>query len=129
MKQDKKNIYIIGNPIVNRDNLPYLLLPKLTKDFPDISFVLFDPTEELPIQKSYIFIDAVEGIDTVTIFEDLTAFSQIKGVSVHDFDLLTDLLLLIKLGKIKKISIVGIPMKKNPYEIYSQVTKAVSTLL
>src|SRR3989344_599470 len=116
MKQDKKNIYIIGNPIVNRDNLPYLLLPKLTKDFPDISFVLFDPTEELPIQKSYIFIDAVEGIDTVTIFEDLTAFSQIKGVSVHDFDLLTDLLLLIKLGKIKKISIVGIPMKKNPYE-------------
>ena len=56
-----------------------------------------------------IIIDTVVGIDKPTVFENLENFSAPPRVSAHDFDAYTNLKYLQKLGKIKKIEIIGLP--------------------
>ncbi|MFH1129643.1 MAG: hypothetical protein V1686_02825, partial [Patescibacteria group bacterium] len=54
-------------------------------------------------------IDTIVGIDKPTIFNDLKNFSPPPRFSTHDFDAYTNLKYLQKLGKIKKVKIIGIP--------------------
>ena len=119
----KKNVYVLGNPLVDIDNLPIKLLPKLQKHFPGFSFIHFDPTEELPVNnKELIFIDTVLGLKKVTRFNGLNHWTISPRVGVHDFDLPINLHLMQKLGKIKKVVIIGIPEKGNQQRILAQVS-------
>ena len=105
----------MGNPLVASDNQPIKLLPQLRKKFPHISFVHFDPTEELPavLNKNLILIDTVIGIEKVTKFDNLDQWKLSPRVTVHDYDLPLMLGILRKLGKIKNLTIFGIPEKGN----------------
>ena len=119
----KKTIYILGNPLLVNDNLPIRLMPKLQKLCPMFFFQQFDPTEELPvgIDKELILIDTVIGIDKVEIFHNLSHFNISPRVSVHDYDLPINLGLMEKLGKIKKITIFGVPSKGNEEKIIKEL--------
>jgi hypothetical protein len=114
----KKTIYVLGNPLEDIDKLPIQLLPVLQQTFPDIEFILFDPTEELPqpIPKHLYLLDTVLGITTVTIFTDMNDFLISPRISVHDFDLPLFLGMLKKLGKIDDVTIIGIPPNLNEKE-------------
>ena len=53
------NIYICGNPLLKEDSLPLKILPKLQDLFPDINFIDFEPTEDLPKEEKLIIIDTI----------------------------------------------------------------------
>src|SRR3989338_10878036 len=105
-------VFVFGNPDLDFDSFPLLILPELKKRLPEIDFEIKDPNEEWGVSESeLIIIDTVVGIDKPTVFENLENFSAPPRVSAHDFDTYTNLKYLQKLGKIKKIKIIGIPPK------------------
>ena len=103
-------VFVFGNADLDFDSLPLRLLPELKKQLPEIDFEVKDPNEEWEASESeLIIIDTVVGIDKPTVFENLENFSAPPRVSAHDFDAYTNLKYLQKLGKIKKIEIIGLP--------------------
>lgn len=125
-----KTIFISGNPILSSDNLPLKILPHLKKNYPTIRFVLFDPTEQINCQKKQdlILIDTVFGINKVKVFSDLDVFAKSPRFGVHDYDLRLDLSILIKLKKLKKITIIGLPQFGKINNIIKQITKILSSM-
>ncbi|MBM3282863.1 hypothetical protein FJY90_01290 [Candidatus Gottesmanbacteria bacterium] len=126
----KKTVYVLGNPVVPSDGLPLKIVSKLQKRLPEFSFVHFDPTEEINLetQQELILIDTVIGIKQVTKFDNLKKFLLSPRVSVHDFDLSVSLRLLEKLGKIKKVTIIGMPTKGKLPAIISQVENILKSI-
>lgn len=105
-------IYIVGNPLVQQDRLPYALLPILRERFPSVVFEEADPNENFVPEPGGIILDSVAGIDDVRWFENLDAFIVTNSVSPHDYDLGFHLQLLKKIHKISNIKILGLPQKR-----------------
>lgn len=91
------------------DSLPLKMLSELRQKFPKIEFVIKDPNEEIDFPEEVIILDTAVGISDVTIFDDLKKFAAVPRVSMHDFDALTNLRYLQKLGKIKTVKIIAVP--------------------
>ena len=128
MPGKKKTIHIFGNPMLDFDNLPIRVAPKLRKLFPNINFVVADPNENIePLNGELTIIDAVEGIDKVMLIDDLRQLKTEKIYSLHDFDLAFNLKLLQKIGKLNKIKIIGVPMEGNEKEILDQLVKVIES--
>lgn len=128
--KNKNTIHIFGNPLLDFDNLPLKLAPKLKKLFPEIDFVIADPNENLkPINKKLIIIDAVESIKKVVVIDDLEQIQTQKIYSLHDFDLAFNLKLLQKIGKLRSVKIFGVPMKGSEEEALSDVTEIIKITL
>ncbi len=127
----KKTILVLGNSIIDEDNHALWLIPNLRRLFPQVNFILHDPTEEIPqdINSELFIIDTVSGIEKVTQFDNLDHFKTSPRVTLHDFDLPINLGILIKLGKIKKVKIIGIPQKEDKKTILSDVIKIIGDLL
>jgi Ni,Fe-hydrogenase maturation factor len=109
-------VYVFGNPDQELDNKPLKMLGKLRLDFPQVDFTEVKPNQEVNFEdQSMVYIlDTIAGIDETHIFDEsaidrLTITSQ---SSVHDYDLAFQLKYLKKLGKINKISILGVPQDK-----------------
>jgi hypothetical protein len=102
-------IFVFGNEDLKIDSLPPRILPQLRKKFPEIEFVTIDPNEEWDVPENLTVIDTAVGIKDVTVFDGPEKFSAPPRVSMHDFDALTNLRLLQKIGKIKKIKIIAMP--------------------
>lgn len=107
-------IYIFGNPDLKMDCLPIKIFPELRKKFPEIEFSIIDPNEEWEVPEELIIIDTVVGIDTVKVFDDLKKFVPAPNISMHDFDAYANLRFLEKLGKLRKVKIIGVPARINP---------------
>lgn len=105
-------VLVFGNPDLNFDSLSLRIMPELKKQLPEINFETKDPNEEWGLQQSeeLIIIDTVLGIDKPVVFYGLENFSVAPRVSVHDFDAYMNLKYLQKLGKIKKIKTIGLPI-------------------
>lgn len=124
-----KTVYVLGNAADPKDRLPLDFLPFLKKRFPNIAFLPFDPTEEFPPHTPYlVLIDAVEGISRVTLFSDTDEFSFSPRVTVHDYDLIIHLKLLQKLGKLEKLTVIGVPMSGNRKRILSDLSAVLSSI-
>jgi hypothetical protein len=102
-------VYVFGNPDLAMDALPLRLIPALQKEFPGTTFVALDPNEDWDVPSHMLILDTVVGISAVTVFTDLSAFVQAPRLTCHDFDAYANLLLMKKLGKIDKVTIVGVP--------------------
>lgn len=123
----KKIIYIFGNPLLPLDNLPLKLAPQIKELFPEVDFIIADPSENLkPINGELIIIDTIEGIKKVTLIDDLEKIRTKKIYSLHDFDLGFNLKLLQKIGKLKKVKIFGMPMKIDEQEALKQLSDLIS---
>ncbi|MEI6842951.1 MAG: hypothetical protein WCK48_00355 [bacterium] len=120
-----QKIFIFGNIDLPNDSLPLRILPKLEELFPHISFEIKDPNEEWEVEENIVVIDTVVGIQDITIFDNLESFSKIPRVGMHDFDALTNLRYLKKLGKIKNVVIVGIPPKMDEKITLSKVSNLI----
>jgi len=129
MPGKRKIIYIFGNPMLDFDNLPLKLVLQLKKIFPEIDFMIADPNENLkPVNRKLIIIDSVEGIEKVTLIENLDQLKIEKKYSLHDLDLAFNLKLLQKIGKLEKVKILGVPMKGDEKEILEQLEKWIRLL-
>jgi hypothetical protein len=106
---DMKRIYICGNKDVDIDNMPFRILAELRGLFPEIDFIEFDPTENLPADNPLMIIDTVLGVDKVVVVKEPGQLGDSPHVSVHDADLAFHLKWLAKLGKLPKIVIFGVP--------------------
>lgn len=126
----KKSVFYLGNPLLKADNLQIRLIWDLKKLFPNLSFIHFDPTEEFPEKnpENLILIDTVIGIEKVTCFNDLNQWSISPRNTVHDFDLPVSLGLLQKLGKLKKVTIIGVPAKGPKSKVVEEIVELMSKL-
>ncbi|MDP2933622.1 MAG: hypothetical protein Q8N81_05855 [bacterium] len=102
-------IFVFGNPDLSADSLPLRILPQLVKQWPQIEFVVADPNEEWEVPENLILIDTVQGLSAITEFTNLDDFVRPPKITMHDFDAYTNLRYLQKLGKLKKIKIIGLP--------------------
>jgi len=109
-------VYVFGNQIVHEDAGALKAADHLKDKVGKIEFVVVNPNEDLPFagEEKIILMDAVEGIDKVTLIDenDLDKLIIAKSVSVHDFDLGFQLKYLKKLGKLNKVTIIGLPKGK-----------------
>lgn len=128
------NIYVFGNPDHPEDSLAikaaklletkkYFLTQaseghgnKKTKK-QQFKFIFIKPNQDLPFikKKEVIIMDTVKGISKPTIFteKDLDKIKLSPRTTVHDFDLGFQLKYLRKLGKLRKLIIIGLPMQNN----------------
>ena len=103
-------ISVFGNPDLEGDNAAIQLIPGLKQKYPRAEIMVEDPSEGLKPADDWVIVDACQGISRVTEFEDLDRFAAVRRLSVHDYDLAMELKLLKKLGKIKKLKIIAVPV-------------------
>ena len=121
-------IHVFGNQKVKTDSVPLKILPKLKEQFPQIKFIVKDPTEVINHQEDeWWILDTVQGVNNVTIIDDPSVFANQSSLSVHDYDLTFEIKLLLKLGKLKKIKIVAIPHFMQKDQALVKVTKLLSS--
>jgi hypothetical protein len=104
-----KTIFVFGNPDLPQDSLPLRILPALRAKFPSIKFEVKDPNEDWAVPTELVVIDTAVGIKEITVFDSLEKFAPAPRVTMHDFDALTNLRFLQKLGQLKQIKIIGLP--------------------
>ncbi len=121
-------IFVFGNADLKGDSLPLEILPELNKEFPNITFELKDPNEEWDIPNNLIIIDTVVGIKKITVYNDILKFDNAPRVSMHDFDAFANIRLLMKLGKIDKIKIIGIPVNISKKKAISEIVMIINSL-
>ena len=102
-------VFVFGNPELEQDSLPLRLLPELRRRLPGVEFAVKDPNEEWDVPADLAVIDTVVGISEPKVFDSLDAFAAAPRFSAHDFDAYANLRLLQKLGKLRNISIIGLP--------------------
>ncbi len=114
-------ILVFGNPLVKEDALALQIMPQLQELFPEIEFKEFDPTESLENEGEHLkILDVAKGIDKITVLDDLNHLQLDKVYSMHDFDLGYSLKLLKKMGFIKTVKILCLPMNFPEEEAINQ---------
>ena len=102
-------VWLFGNPDLPVDSLPLRLLPQLQTEFPAVKFIIQDPLEEWPDREKLIIVDTVAGLEDIKVFTALDDFAESPKLTMHDFDLKTELSLRDKLGKLPPFVIIGLP--------------------
>ncbi len=125
-------IYVFGNHDDVCDNRALKVANKLKKVFPNFTFETVKPNQDLPFADGgdVVIMDVVAGLTQPELIND----SQLQKIlipprsTVHDFDLGFQLAYLKKLGRLGKVSIVGLPMsgKVNYTRIHSIFKKLVA---
>jgi Ni,Fe-hydrogenase maturation factor len=124
----KKRVFCFGNPLVKRDSLPILLLPELRKEFPVIEFIEAESPEDIEEEPEINIIDTVEGIKEAREV-DLDEAKLHKCCSLHDFDLAMSLKLLKKMGKLKTLRIIGIPVAYSKKQAMNELKKLIPAII
>jgi hypothetical protein len=122
-------VYVFGNPDVNIDSVAIKAASCLKNKIPQVNFVFVTPNTDLSFSGSHpVILDTVSGIKKVTVINDLDSFVLPPRSTVHDFDLGFQLKYLKKLGKLNKITIIGLPQtgKINYRRIQSILRKLVA---
>jgi Ni,Fe-hydrogenase maturation factor len=106
-------VYVFGNPDYAGDKVAIETAKKLEGKIDEVEFIQVKPNEDLPFTDAdnVVILDAVEEIKEVTIIteKDFDKLNVAKSVTAHDWDLGFQLKYLKKLGKLKKITIIGLP--------------------
>ncbi len=108
----KKTVFVLGNPIVQEDNIAVEAAKQLKDSFPKICFEEIesvDSIKELP--RRLVLMDAVAGIEKTRIFSKLEKICNSNVFSLHDLDAGFQLKLFKKMGKIGGAKIIAIPQK------------------
>jgi hypothetical protein len=104
-------VYVFGNIDIKEDKNAFWAAEFLKKKISGIDFKLMEISDEVSFDsENPVIMDVVAGINEVTQFDDIDEVELPPRVSAHDFDLGFQLKYLKKIGKIKKATIIGIPM-------------------
>jgi len=122
---------VFGNPDLKKDSLVVGLVGRLRRKFPGVEFRVEDPGEGLKPPKDglWVILDVAEGIDRVRVFEKVDKLVEERGVSLHDYEVGTELKLLKKLGKIRDLKIMAVPMKMEEKELWREVVKKLKEVI
>lgn len=104
-------ILVFGNPDISKDSLPVRLIAKLNREFPDIEFIHLDGIDEIQEHgKNLIIIDSVQGIKNCIVLRDPNMISG-KVLSLHEFNLADNLILLKRVKLIDSFLVFCVPMR------------------
>ena len=108
------NVYVFGNEDVACDSIALKAVKNLAVK--SITFIIVKPNEDLPFESknNVVVMDAVAGINKVTLIPDEKLDKLIlppRGTA-HDFGLGFQIKYLKKLGKLGKVTVIGLPMGK-----------------
>lgn len=118
-------VLVFGNPLAEVDSAALKIAAKLEGKLPGVSFVRFDAAEDLEKEgKELVILDAVVGLEKPR-FIRMDELELAAPLSLHGFDLGWTLVLLKKLGKLKKVAIIGVPARQP----YAKNIEAVKKLL
>ena len=125
------SVSVFGNPDLSSDSVPVQLVPKLRRRFPDIRFVVEDPNEiDLPKHGKWVILDTVRGLERVSwLSVDDIARSRNAGMTAHDYDLSTLLLLAKKLDASFEPNILGVPEGMSEERALSEVIRELMKVL
>jgi len=126
MTSDKMKILVFGNPDHEPDALPLKILPEVRKRLPDIEFVVADPNEEWDVGGDLTIIDTAINLTEPRVFDSLDAFEAAPRVSMHDFDALANLRLMLKLGIISSVRVIALPPQISPDDAIRFMTEKLS---
>jgi hypothetical protein len=115
-------VYIVGNILVEEDSQPFKIIDFLKKELPAVSFIEYDPTEDLPLDSDLWFIDTVQGLKEPKLFTDIDVFLMQKPYSMHDADFGFQLKLAKKLHPDQQIHVLGIPYVEITKEVDMSIT-------
>ncbi|MEM4634084.1 MAG: hypothetical protein QW275_02925 [Candidatus Anstonellaceae archaeon] len=108
-------VLVFGNPTSKIDSAAVKVAKRLSKKLPGVEFVLFDTAEDLEREGGELVImDAVVGLKSPRTIKLEELELPANPLSLHGFDLIWNLLLLKKLGKVRSVTIIGIPANQ-PY--------------
>lgn len=121
------DLLVFGNPDVEGDELAISVSEKLPA-IKGLTIKIIKPNDDIPLEdnKNLYVLDTVIGIDQVTLIteNDLDKFVLSPRNSAHDYDLTFQLKYLSKIGKIDKISIIGIPVSgKIDYDLIQSILR------
>jgi hypothetical protein len=135
-------IFVFGNPDLPMDSFPLRILPELRATFSNssttkigssdfkVEFVVVDPNEEWEVPEELVVLDTVVGLKNVVVFEDLEKFIPAPNISMHDFDALANLRFLKKLGKIKRVQVIGVPpLEAFEGEVLAKICKCINEMI
>ena len=110
-------VYVFGNEDLSFDNKAIKIAEKLSGSIENCDFAFVKPNQDLPFvdEENVVIMDTVEGIEDIEIIEDadLQHISLGGKTTAHDFDLGFQLRYLKKIGKLGKVTIIGLPMEKD----------------
>lgn len=110
-------VYIFGNEDLEFDNKAIKIAKALENTLEHCDFIYIKPNQDLPFvcEEEVVIMDTIEGIDDITLINDdqIQDISLEKRTTAHDFDLGFQLKYLKKIGKLGKITIIGLPMARD----------------
>ncbi|VVB73365.1 Uncharacterised protein [uncultured archaeon] len=128
-KAKRQTVYCFGNPLLKEDSLPFLLIPQLRKEFPDIEFVEANSPDDIEERPEIDILDTAKGIKEVSVLTDVDSLCSNRTCSLHDFDLGMTLKLMQKMGKLKKLRVFCIPMSYSKAKAFAELKKLVKAQL
>ncbi|QQS16167.1 MAG: hypothetical protein IPK84_02330 [Candidatus Moraniibacteriota bacterium] len=125
------SVSVFGNPDLSSDSVPVQLVPNLRIRFPHARFVIEDPNEiDLPKRGKWVILDTVRGLEKVSwLSVDDIARSRNAGMTAHDYDLSTLLLLAKKLDPSFEPNILGVPESMSEEQALPDVIRELATVL
>ena len=122
-------VLVFGNPVAAGDSAAVKIADRLEGKLAGIEFVRFDTAEDLEKEGSEVAImDAVAGLRSPRLISLEELELPEKPLTLHGFDLMWNLLLLKKLGKIKKAVIIGVPASRPVKESLPKVRRLLEKL-
>ncbi|MCX8195191.1 MAG: hypothetical protein N3G22_03755 [Candidatus Micrarchaeota archaeon] len=122
-------VLVFGNPLAKRDSAALRVAKALEGKVPEVQFVHFDTSEDLEKEgEELVILDSVLGLASPRIIELSELELPQRPLSLHGFDLLWSLLLLKKLGKLKKATIIGVPAKRPARQSAEKVKRILTSL-
>lgn len=106
-------VHVFGNDDVPGDGKALDAARKLEHTVDGVYFVFVGPNEDVPFaeESRAVILDTVQGIRDATLIEAKEIEESLfcaRG-SAHDYDLAFQLRYLRKIGKLGKVTIVGVP--------------------
>ena len=109
------NVYVFGNENLDFDSNALSVVNGIGEGLAGVEFVIVNPNEDLPFAggQDVVIMDVVEGLTEVKLIEndELEKVILPPRTTTHDFDLGFQLKYLNKLGKLGKVTLIGLPMR------------------
>lgn len=115
-------VYVFGNRDEKSDRAALEAANYLKNTIAGVEFRTAAPNEDLPFSGDVIIMDGIMGIEKIKVIKDIKKIVLPPRNSVHDFDLGFQLKYLKKIGRLGKVTIIGLPMNKVPDYLRIQST-------
>jgi len=122
----KTLVLCYGNEFIKEDALAKEIADEVK--LPNVEFKKCDSVEDIFNYKDFeniYILDVVKNAKEVMLIDNIDKLNAPELFSLHDFDLAFFLKLMKSIGKIKKINIIGIPMKGDKKRIISEIQKLI----